>query len=265
VHDSPELIKVLDPRNPPGILAVFILVLSATAGLAAEPAICGDFKRAGWPDPARLDRYALVETLPRGARDTGRAGFYNVDLDGDDESDSIEYSCSSSQISADPCLLTASLSTGKKLEFESWTMRLVRLKARIFIVSWPHPEVEGTLHEIFELNANGVRPVCGLSDAPEIPAQFRGKYAGSLSTCKNPGDGRLEILATTIRFYESRGRVVAIRLIDPLEIELDLELTGEGETWRDTRRLTLSKDKQVLTDITRLDPDYYLSRVRCEE
>lgn len=58
------------------------------------------------------------------------------------------------------------------------------------------------------MNADGVRPVCGLSDAPEIPAQFRGKYARSLSTCKNPGDGRLEILATAIRFYESRGRML---------------------------------------------------------
>lgn len=150
-------------RNLLRTLAVTVSVLSVTTSLAAEPAICRDFRRVGWPDQGRLDRYALVETFPRGARDAGTLTFHNVDLDGDDESDSIEYSCSGSQIPADPCILTASLSTGKKFEFESWTMRLVRLKARIFVVSWPHPEIEGTLHEIFELNANGVRPVCGPS------------------------------------------------------------------------------------------------------
>lgn len=88
-------------------------------------------------------------------------------------------------------------------------------------------------------------------------------YAGSTRACKNPGDSRLEIFATSVRFHESRGKVIAVRRINALGIELDLDLTGEGQTWPDTRRFVLSKDLQVLTDATHSNRDHQISRARC--
>jgi hypothetical protein len=106
-------------------------------------------------------------------------------------------------------------------------------------------------------------PLGAAAQEQQVPIQFQGKWAGSLQTCSSPGDGRLEIGPNTIRFYESRGKILAVRVLDPQRIELDLELTGEGETWRESRKLALSTDRRILTDVTPTNPQHHAARVRC--
>ena len=66
-----------------------------------------------------------------------------------------------------------------------------------------------------------------------------------------------------VYFYESNGAVLAVRHPTPLRIELDLELTGERSTRRDTITVELSQDQRTQTDPTRQDPKHRLSRMRC--
>jgi hypothetical protein len=103
--------------------------------------------------------------------------------------------------------------------------------------------------------------VVGAAQEPTVPDDFRGAWASSRTRCGTVHEGSLSITARRVDFYESRGSVLAVRLISPLEVELDLELTGEGESRRSVRRFVLSKDKSTLTDIT--NSRYPFSRVRC--
>jgi hypothetical protein len=142
---------------------VTVAVCLASSAVAADSAVCGAFKKLGWPDQRQLDNFALVDSVMRGAKESATRTFYNIDLDGDDQSDTIQYSCSASTVPADPCLLTATLSSGGKTTFKSWTMRLVRLKGQVYVLSWPRGQArakEG--HRIFHLGARAVTKVCEL-------------------------------------------------------------------------------------------------------
>jgi hypothetical protein len=98
----------------------------------------------------------------------------------------------------------------------------------------------------------------------EIPTQFRGIWAASSESCPMPEDDLLKISAAGVDFYERTGKVVAVRVLDKLHVELELEMSGEGDTWRERLRLTLSKDLHTLTDINSSEnPKYHYSRVRC--
>jgi hypothetical protein len=106
-------------------------------------------------------------------------------------------------------------------------------------------------------------PLAWAAQNPSIPKQFQGKWAGSLDKCKIPHEGALTIGGDRIDFYESRGRVLAVRSISTLEVEIDLELRGEGQIWRATQRFALSEDRRTLTDPTNTDPVHKFLRVRC--
>ncbi len=96
---------------------------------------------------------------------------------------------------------------------------------------------------------------------PTIPQQFRGDWAASTARCGRPGESRLTIGATTIDFYESRGRVLAVTTDGAHALGLRIEASGEGQIWIHTRRFTLSTDGRTLTDVTnRREP---FARVRC--
>lgn len=97
----------------------------------------------------------------------------------------------------------------------------------------------------------------------EIPTQFRGRWASSTRHCTQGGESVLVIERGRVHFYESNGKILAIRQPTPLRIELDLELTGEGSMWRDTITFELSQDLRTLTDPTRQDPDHRFPRMRC--
>jgi hypothetical protein len=102
-----------------------------------------------------------------------------------------------------------------------------------------------------------------MAQAPHVPMSFQGRWAASLETCQSPGDGRLDISTDSVRFFASRGKVLAVRAKDLRSVELDLELTGEGATWRLTVHFVLSEDNHMLTDVSSANPQHHLSRVRC--
>ena len=97
----------------------------------------------------------------------------------------------------------------------------------------------------------------------QIPAQFQGRRASSARHCAQGGESVFVIERDRVHFYESNGKILAVRNPTPLRLELDLELTGEGSTWRDTITFELSQDQQTLTDPTRQDPTRPWSRMRC--
>lgn len=96
---------------------------------------------------------------------------------------------------------------------------------------------------------------------PTVPDQFRGIWAGSHAKCGIPSESSLAIDADRIDFYESRGRVLEVKVIDEREAEVLLESSGEGQVSRSTRRFRLSAGGDSLTDVT---TRYQTVRVRCK-
>src|SRR5918995_549351 len=84
----------------------------------------------------------------------------------------------------------------------------------------------------------------------KVPIEFQGRWAGTQAQCGVAHEASLTIHEDRIDFYESRGKVLAAVVTRPLEVELEIEATGEGQTWREVRRFTLSDDKRTLTDVT---------------
>lgn len=106
-----------------------------------------------------------------------------------------------------------------------------------------------------------VGTVAGAQDAV-VPAGFQGNWAAAQSRCMTSDEGNLTVVDDGFLFYESRARVLAVRQVSRYGTEFDLESSGEGQTWRDTRRYSLSADGNTLTDQTRAAP---FVRVRCEQ
>lgn len=95
----------------------------------------------------------------------------------------------------------------------------------------------------------------GVAEAAEthntIPVRFRGTWASSAAHCVAPGaESRLTIRESTIDFYESRGRVLAIATDGDAHLALLVESSGEGMTWLGAREFELSGNHQTLTDVT---------------
>jgi hypothetical protein len=106
--------------------------------------------------------------------------------------------------------------------------------------------------------------LAGAQGKAVIPSQFRGIWAASADSCPKPEDDLLRIGAETVDFYESTGKVIAVRVVDKLQVELRLEMSGEGDTWRETLKLTLSSDLHSLADInSSVRPEHHYSRIRC--
>ncbi len=95
-----------------------------------------------------------------------------------------------------------------------------------------------------------------------IPARFQGKWDFNLESCgSRVSEGRLVIHADRIQFYESGGSVEKVVTHDNFDLELTIELSGEGETWISERYFRLSDDQESLTDITNGNPGFV--RYRC--
>jgi hypothetical protein len=92
--------------------------------------------------------------------------------------------------------------------------------------------------------------------------EFRGRWASSENRCGVAHEGSLSIYEDRIDFYESRGKVLSVTVVSPMEVELQIESTGEGQTWQQVRRFVLSEGGRTLTDIT--NARYPFSRVRCD-
>lgn len=100
-------------------------------------------------------------------------------------------------------------------------------------------------------------PDSGTPASTTIPAAFQGTWAASAEACS--GDvTHLVVQASRIEFYESVGEVLAVEASDGGGIEVDLRLSGEGDTWEETYGFSVSDDGQTLTDT-----GSGLVRVRC--
>ena len=104
--------------------------------------------------------------------------------------------------------------------------------------------------------------VVAIAQDAKVPAAFQGRWAGSPALCDVAHEASLTIHEDRLDFYESRGKVLSATITSPSEVELEIELTGEGQTWREVTRFGLSEDKRTLTDVT--NSRYKFSRVRCD-
>lgn len=76
-----------------------------------------------------------------------------------------------------------------------------------------------------------------------FPREFQGYWGMTPDDCELANvvaEGRINIDADRIRFYESRARVTALHRNSPYAVTVDLRFEGEGRTW--TRRGTLRLD-----------------------
>jgi hypothetical protein len=139
------------------------MLISAAAGfwinaVAAERSVaCDEFRALGWPDAGKLSRFALNDTLQRGADESAEQHFYNVDIDGDDIEDPITVGCSASLVPADPCMLDIALSSGGRIEFEAWHLYLVRHQGLIYAITANENGAERT---IYRVGPNDLTAVC---------------------------------------------------------------------------------------------------------
>ncbi|WP_448503002.1 hypothetical protein [Sphingomonas sp.] len=74
-----------------------------------------------------------------------------------------------------------------------------------------------------------------------MPLAMHGVWAGEGTRCARSSDLRLEIARDRLTFYESVAKPVAITRGAGQSIEAELELSGEGETWRERQTFTLSE------------------------
>lgn len=78
-----------------------------------------------------------------------------------------------------------------------------------------------------------------------IPARFVGVWDSQQGTCAAESDMRMEIGGTSIRFYESVGTVTMVAK-EGDDMLVSLDMSGEGETWKEVMRLSLSADGKTL-------------------
>ena len=72
-----------------------------------------------------------------------------------------------------------------------------------------------------------------------IPARFLGAWDYVEGNCDPASDLRMEIGQRRIVFYESVGDVTGIRAEGDDAIVVDMNMSGEGETWTQSTKLTL--------------------------
>lgn len=133
----------------------------------------------------------------------------------------------------------------------------------------------GSEEKAADLGVNEARPAPGNVPVPapatatprptpakedSIPAAFHGVYDATAEGCAGPSDGRLAVTARELRFHESVGSVRRVASQSPASIRVEADYQGEGERWRSSRELRLSREGAKLTisgDGTSFD------RIRC--
>lgn len=80
-----------------------------------------------------------------------------------------------------------------------------------------------------------------------IPATLLGTYDASIEACGKPGDGRLTVTPTELRFHESLGTVREVSAAGADTVRVEADYQGEGETWRNTHELRLADGGASLT------------------
>ena len=83
-----------------------------------------------------------------------------------------------------------------------------------------------------------------------VPSGFTGIWDFHDSDCSPNSQLRFEV-GENFTFYESQGQTRSVRQVAPDAIIVTLAMSGEGENWEETTRLTLDPGGQTLT---RTDP-----------
>lgn len=99
----------------------------------------------------------------------------------------------------------------------------------------------GTPAKPAQVDDSASRMADGKEDSDAIPNRFIGVWDYIKGTCDPASDMRLEIGQAEFGFYESHGRVTGIRNEGEATI-VDLDMSGEGETWTQSLRLVLKED-----------------------
>ena len=101
------------------------------------------------------------------------------------------------------------------------------------------------------------------SDAPRVPDQYIGQWAGRPESCGSDADLlTLRLSKDRIAYWESEGPILASVSRGARDLALIIELSGEGETWLATAKFELSADGQQLVDSTTI-PGESIVRQRC--
>jgi hypothetical protein len=91
-------------------------------------------------------------------------------------------------------------------------------------------------------------PAAPPQDPHTIPAAFHGEWNAQLEHCGTGlNDSAMRIEPRVMRFYESRGDVIRVTRNGERSVSVEANFQGEGETWTETVRLTLSPEDGRLT------------------
>lgn len=84
-----------------------------------------------------------------------------------------------------------------------------------------------------------------------IPLALQGVWNLDAADCANAvSEGRLEIGAQSLEFYESRAALGTIESVDATSITANYDFTGEGQTWQRVIELkTTSEGKTLLRQV----------------
>lgn len=100
--------------------------------------------------------------------------------------------------------------------------------------------------------------------AAAIPAAFHGKWDLPDAPCDPVTDGRLEIAASEVNFYESHGAVTRVTIAGPTQIDVAADMSGEGENWAAGFRFELKDGGKTLVTSDLEEPTLPpLARKRC--
>ena len=99
--------------------------------------------------------------------------------------------------------------------------------------------------------------------AYDVPPSFVGRWGLTPADCdpdRADTKGLLTIASDKLSFYESKGRVDRITRHSPYDVTLALDMTGEGQSWTSTMRLTLDA---ASTRLIRTEGDRSYRYQRC--
>lgn len=97
---------------------------------------------------------------------------------------------------------------------------------------------------------------------PVVPAPFVGEWNARPADCgKRNNDSELHVAPRTIGYHESSGPVKAVVVHGRQEVEITVELSGEGEKWLSTEHFRLSPDGNRLESLAKEGDS--LVRYRC--
>ena len=108
---------------------------------------------------------------------------------------------------------------------------------------------------------DGAGPPAGTAKA--IPTRFLGVWDYVEGACDDASDLRMEISPRRIVFYESVGDVTAVNVANDNSITVQLNLSGEGETWTENLKLDLEQGGERLVP-SAVEGDYEpMPRKKC--